>query len=117
MTTSADDTPEMVEVTQADRLAAAAFLKANERYWIDRVSAIYSGKGDDDPVVQSHARHRLASTKALREALEPFAKAAPQIERMPAGALIWHANLDGDVVAISRENVLRIGELASGDTQ
>lgn len=49
------DKPTPVE--QRDREAAAAYLKANERYWIDRVTAIF--KDEPDPLVQAFANHRI----------------------------------------------------------
>lgn len=49
------------EIIQADRDAAVAYLKTNERYWIDRVSDIHSGK--DDALVDAFASHRQQFSK------------------------------------------------------
>ncbi len=58
-------TTSVVEVIQADRDAALLLLDHNDPPWW----VIKTLRGDHNPLVQSHARHRLASAKALREAL------------------------------------------------
>lgn len=64
--------PEQVQVTQADRDAAAVVLEVCDR----PISAflVRQGRVDDDPVVQAFARHRHTATadalEAMRDAFE-----------------------------------------------
>ena len=62
---------EACQVTDDDRAAAGAFLRANERFWLDRNGKIMRGEADDDPLVQAFARHRIETYEAaMREAAE-----------------------------------------------
>jgi len=51
-------------VTQADRVAAARWAKANSRH--QQAANIKRGSCDTAPIVQAFARHRTAETEALR---------------------------------------------------
>jgi hypothetical protein len=56
-----EDTPERVEAIQADRDAAAAYIRQMLGAHADGfASRVRDGHADDEPIVQAFARHRLA---------------------------------------------------------
>lgn len=79
--------PPPVDVTQADRDAAASLYLAND----DTYSAdpILHGEADNWPLLQAFARHRLTAyeqSAAMREALE---MAEAEIARLKKPTLFW----------------------------
>lgn len=70
-----DTMKDLVEVTQADRDAAADYLIAAypEAARDPRVRAVREGKMDGDPVVQAIARHRIASEARWKAVAEELA--------------------------------------------
>ncbi len=117
MTTAADDTPEMVEVTDADREAVQAFHREMGRRLLsdikDGTETLYATGTDVDPIYQSFAHHRLASTKALREALEQIVATEPKHGHKP------YATPNGAFVMPYDPRPVQIARdvLASGNTQ
>ena len=67
---------DQIEVTQADREAAADSAPHNHRWG----SLVRLGHLDHDPLVQAFARHRLASVKATLEAANLLAQAILAID-------------------------------------
>lgn len=65
MTDTKADIRERMEITQADRDAAAdySFKHENPVWWLPE--AICNGQEDEAPLVQAFARHRQQSTAAL----------------------------------------------------
>jgi hypothetical protein len=67
----------VVEVLQEDRELAGAFIRANEKFWLDRNDKIMRGEADDDPLVQLLATVRI---KATSEAIERAAEVAERFD-------------------------------------
>lgn len=68
-------------VTPADRSAAAAYLRKNEKVWIARNTAIMQREADNDPLVQAFARHRIAALR-LVESSSVDAQRIAELERI-----------------------------------
>ena len=113
-----------VEVTQADREAAAALVRwqrqateqwqtkegsALQFFVADFSRAIVQGIWDEHPVVQAFARHRTtaeAGKRELVEALRPFAEEAQRWE--PRGGAHWP---DAVPFPANSFSTIRIGDL------
>ena len=59
-------------VEQCDRERAGAYIRANEKFWLERNADIMGGRADVDPLVQAFARHRQQA-EARAEGLEKVA--------------------------------------------
>lgn len=61
-----DPDRELVQVTQADREAAAELGRWSLRWLPEQVQKTLEGRGDEYPIVQVLARHRLAHQQPAR---------------------------------------------------
>jgi len=99
-----------IEVTAADREAAADFI----RYWtsVPEIKEDYpsstdsvwvrDGKGDDEPLVQAFAAHRLATEQASDKL------AAKRLREL--GEIAWRDDWDGPFTARHAADAIERGE-------
>lgn len=85
----------MVEVTQADRDAAAAYWKVSRIGNAGTQRRYLSGEADNSFIVQAFARHRIAAAQAERAAVVEWLK---EVEK-PGGRKSHHWSLAAAIEA------------------